>query len=208
MSVMTIRAFEIIEHGRGVVTVGGKRNGLGWMAVGIIICVGSAMAEEKASPAEKKAPAAAFIGTSKCKMCHKPQFESWGKTSHAKSLEALEKATPEQIAKAAEKLGVAVEGKASEQHACLVCHVTGLHGLGGYTAEKGKKDMLDSVSCEACHGAGSFHMKAKREDKPKTINGRPGEVQCLVCHTKAMSPEFKFEAYVKKGVHESFKKPK
>ncbi len=181
---------------------------MGWAAAGIIVCVGSASAEEKAPAAEKKAPAAAFIGTSKCKMCHKPQFESWAKTPHAHALKSLENATPEQVEQAAKKLGIVVKGKAGEQASCLICHVTGHGQEGGYTAEKGKKDMLDSVSCEACHGAGSIHMKAKKEEKPKTINGRPGEAQCLVCHTKVMSPAFKFEEYVKKGVHESFKKPK
>lgn len=179
----------------------------GWLAVGLVMGTGAVMAApDKEGEKAGKAPEATFIGMAKCKMCHKPQFESWGKTSHAKSLEVLEKATPEQIAKVAEKLKMTVEGKASESHACLLCHVTGLHVSGGYTAEKGKKDMTDSVSCETCHGAGSLHMKAKKEDKAKTITGRPGEAECLKCHTPEMSPNFKFEEYVKKGVHESFKK--
>lgn len=180
-----------------------KRNG--WL---IVMLAAAAVGAVWAAPEvkEEKAPVVSYLGMKKCKMCHKAQFESWAKTPHAASLKNLAAAKPEDVKKMADALGVKVEGKADQVPACLSCHVTGYGMEGGYTAEKGKEEMSDAVSCEECHGPGSLHMKAKKEDKPKTINGHPGEAKCVTCHTKEMSPKFNFETYAAKGVHEHFKK--
>ncbi len=186
----------------------------GWLVMVLAgVMAGAAWgAEAKEEKAPEKAPEKAqvisYLGMKKCKMCHKNQYESWAKTPHAASLKNLAAAKPEAVQKMADALGVKIEGKPELAPACLSCHVTGYGLEGGYTVEKGKEDMSDAVTCEECHGPGSLHMKAKKEDKAKTIAGQPGEAKCRTCHTKEMSPEFDFKKYSEKGVHEHISKKK
>jgi len=151
-----------------------------------------------------KVPEAAvneYAGSKKCAMCHRAYATAWAETPHAKAFANLAAADEKAVAAMAEKLGVKVEGKASENAACVGCHVTGMGLPGGYTAGSETADLLANVTCEACHGPGSAHIKAAKADKKAAINGAVSEKMCMQCHTKEMSPEFDFAKYKAKGVH-------
>lgn len=104
-----------------------------------------------------------FIGSEKCKMCHKTEFESWAASKHAKAFETLK---PEDRAKPE----------------CLKCHAVGgnaampgvgcesCHGAGSeYKAMNVMKDKAaaakagllvpDEKSCRSCH-EGAPHKQA------------------------------------------------
>ncbi len=162
-----------------------------------------------------------YVGTSKCGMCHKSdkkgaQLKVWEAGSHAGAFETLKS---DESTKIAEKLGLKVP--AYEAGECLVCHTTG-YGAGGYEVkdaafweektEKGKptkaaKRMsgLQSVSCEACHGAGDKYKSSKvmKEIYAGTLDGKtvglivPDEAVCKTCHNEK-SPTFKSFVFAEK----------
>jgi len=121
-----------------------------------------------------------YVGETKCKMCHKAEFNSWLETPHAKAWESLK---PE-------------EQKNPE---CAGCHITGMTEA---------DSMLVNVGCEACHGPGSEY-KAMKTMKDGALASAAGllpisEATCVRCHNKK-SPnykEFKYEEFLKTGVHE------
>lgn len=130
---------------------------------------GLVIAQDAPAPAE-----ATYLGADKCKMCHMKQHTSYMKMKHAKAIETLS----------------AEEQKKPE---CVKCHVTGYGKTGGFESME-KTPKLAGVQCEACHGAGSLHMKSTKEDKKKTINGKG--IDCRECH----SPHIDVDR--KKGVAE------
>lgn len=145
---------------------------------------------------------AKYIGVNKCKMCHMKEYKAWQETKHAKAFESLVKADDKSVAEIAAKLGITAKGKADSIPECVICHVTGYKLSGGYVEAGENLDNLKNVTCEVCHGAGSVHFTAKKEDKKKTMSTKPDEKVCKTCHTEKTSPNFKFEEYVKKGVHQ------
>jgi mono/diheme cytochrome c family protein len=158
----------------------------------------------KADASAKAAASAAgadYVGSKKCAMCHRAQATAWAETPHAKALAVLHSADEKAVADMAGRIGVKVEGKMTENDACVTCHVTGLGLPGGYVAGSETADQLANVTCEACHGPGSVHMKAAKADKKATIYGAVSEKMCMQCHTKEMSPEWDFAKYKAKGVH-------
>jgi cytochrome c553 len=118
-----------------------------------------------------------YVGATKCKICHKLQYESWAETPHAKAYAALS----------------AEEQKKDE---CVGCHITG-------TTAKG--ELLENVQCEACHGPGSEYKSVKimspskwKEDPDKQLQMAidaglilPTEEVCMKCHKKEGNPNFK-----------------
>ena len=107
------------------------------------------------------AGAATYLGADKCKMCHMKQHATWLKMGHSKAISSLS----------------AEEQKNAD---CVKCHVTGYGKAGGFESME-KTPKMANVQCEACHGAGSLHMKSTKEDKKKTINGKG--VDCRDCHS-------------------------
>jgi hypothetical protein len=107
--------------------------------------------------AEEKAK---YVGVAKCKMCHLKQYKAWKESPHAKALERL-------------------KGKEVESPICLKCHTTGF-GKGGFRSVK-ETPKLAGVGCEACHGAGSLHIKAKKAKRKLTISRTLKDV-CIECH--------------------------
>src|SRR5262249_17521895 len=106
------------------------------------------------------------------------------------------------IAMMAKRLGVELKGKASESETCIGCHVTGFQLPGGYPAADSTRNAnLMNVTCEACHGPGGKHVAAAMADKKKMINRAVTGNLCTQCHTPAMSPNFKFEDYIKRAMH-------
>jgi hypothetical protein len=115
---------------------------------------------------------ATFLGAKKCKKCHMKVYKAWEATGHATAMKSL---------------GDSAKAKAE----CVGCHTTGYKKTGGFEAVDKSAD-LAFVGCEACHGAGSAHVKASSETR-KTTTSRPTEKVCTACHTEKWTPKFKFE---------------
>lgn len=151
-----------------------------------------------------EAPAHAFVGAEKCKMCHNSaakgaQFTQWSQSKHAKAFETLGTEAAKKVA--AEK-GIADPQKADQ---CLKCHVTG-HGA---PADKltDKYKAAEGVSCESCHGPGGDYWKMEvMKDRAKSVAAGmviPDEKTCTGCHN-AENPTFKgfdFASYSAKVAH-------
>ncbi|MBI5867666.1 MAG: cytochrome c3 family protein [candidate division Zixibacteria bacterium] len=107
-----------------------------------------------------------YVGETKCKMCHKAEYESWMTTKHAKAWASLK---PEEQKKAE----------------CNECHMTG---------KTASDSILVNVGCESCHGPGSDY-KAMNTMKNAKLAAEAGlmpitEETCTRCHNKK-SPNFK-----------------
>lgn len=156
--------------------------------VGIIgLLAAAGMAQEKAKPT--------FVGAEKCaKMCHKPQYDSWLTTKHAKAFDKLS----------------AEEQKKPE---CVKCHITG--ALPDAT-------QLTGIQCEACHGAGSEYKKPTIMAKAKWAADPAGQMKlaqaaglvvpdekvCVTCHTKEGNANFKpFDFATAKGKVHTMNEP-
>ncbi|RKX22091.1 MAG: hypothetical protein DRP35_02835 [Candidatus Zixiibacteriota bacterium] len=118
-----------------------------------------------------------YVGTKKCKMCHKDVHASWLETKHAKAFDILSD-----------------EEKKNEK--CVACHTTGIDKKGV---------LIEGVSCEACHGAGSDYKSPKIMSKkkwaadPETYKKMaieagliyPDTTICVKCHTKEGNANYK-----------------
>ncbi len=163
-----------------------------------------------------------YVGSAKCKMCHKHQFGAWEKGLHIGAMETLKS---EQSKKIAEEMKLNVPAWQAPE--CLSCHATGF-GSGGFevkdekfwaqTTDKGKptKDVkrmtgLKGVGCEGCHGPGSEY-KSKKVMKAITVGTtdgasvgliEPNEALCISCHNEK-SPTYKkfvFAERIKEVAH-------
>jgi hypothetical protein len=169
-----------------------------------------------------------YVGSQKCKSCHKSkkkgaQYKVWEESSHAKAFDAL--LSPEALAIAKERN---LSLPPSESPECLECHTVGF-GKGGYevmsaefwnaspddkAAKRAIKRMngLKNVGCEMCHGAGSGYQKKKimvgiysdslKAEDYGLITNTPEET-CLKCHNDR-SPSYKpfnYEERVKEISH-------
>ncbi|MCK6480519.1 MAG: hypothetical protein HUU06_00995 [Planctomycetaceae bacterium] len=198
------------------------------MRIGTKVVVGLAAAAVLAfavarGGAEEKAT---FVGDAKCMKCHSKQVTSWKKTELAKSLESLKptaEADNKELFEAKKKANLDPAKDYTTDAACLKCHTTGYGQDGGYpekvTPENEKvAKLMGSVSCEACHGAGSLYLAYKNEKRKENKDAtftkeelmkvglvEPNEANCKTCHNKDNPTdalkEFKFEE-AKKGVHE------
>jgi cytochrome c553 len=147
-----------------------------------------AAATDKAA-AKKEAPKHDYVGETKCKMCHKAEYESWLTTKHAKAWASLK---PEEQKKAE----------------CAECHITG---------KTASDSLLVNVGCEACHGPGADYksMKIMKDAKLAAEAGLMPitEETCTRCHNKK-SPNFKEFDFAKAkdpaagGVHKHPEKAK
>jgi hypothetical protein len=163
---------------------------------------GKAFKTDAKAPAASTAKAAEYIGSNKCKMCHINEYKGWAATVHAKSLTNLQAVSAEKAAEVAGKLKVELKGTAATTDGCVKCHVTGFKLAGGYPAADSTKNAAASaVACEGCHGPGSLHMTAPMAEKKKFISRTVSAKMCEQCHNATMSPEFKYEEFVTKGVH-------
>jgi ribosomal protein L40E len=122
---------------------------------------------------------ATFVGEKKCRACHFKEYRSWKKTKHAGAWDSLEE-------------------KDRTREACVRCHVTGHGEQGGFVSEE-RTPRLKGVQCESCHGPGSAHVDAAKDDQPEEkvrplINKVPQNT-CVKCHnTHKTLEDFKREA--------------
>ena len=132
-----------------------------------------------------------YVGSAKCKICHKAekkgdQYTKWQESKHSKAYEVL--ASEESIA-IGKKLGV---DNPQTSDKCLKCHVT----VFGVAAELKAEsfDQAEGVGCEACHGPGSDYKQIKIMNDLKAAVAAglivPNEKTCLACHNEA-SPTYK-----------------
>jgi len=169
--------------------------------------------------AEEATKSFEYIGSGKCKMCHKKaekgeQYVKWESGPHAGAFETLKS---EASAKIATEKGIKVP--AYEAAECLSCHTTGYGNCGYETKEanKGKptkevKRMtgLQNVGCEACHGAASAYKKSHKKDKALALTQgliEPTEAVCITCHNEK-SPTYKEFDFAKRWAEIDHSMPK
>ena len=126
----------------------------------------------------------AYVGASKCKMCHKVQYTSWEGTTHAKATDVAKASKDRKFDKG-----------------CLKCHATN------------GDDALPGVQCEACHGPGADYkkMSVMKDHEKSVANGLniPSQETCNGCHTgddHSHKVDFAKEINNKAAIHE-FKNP-
>jgi len=145
-----------------------------------------------------------YIGSEKCKMCHKTakqgeQYTIWKSGPHARAYETL---AGEEAIKIGKEKGI---DNPQESNQCLSCHITAFG-----VADSLKKETLtieEGIGCEACHGAGSEYKKISiMKNREKAIAAGLqviDEKTCTICHNEG-SPvykPFKFEEAVKEIPH-------
>jgi hypothetical protein len=153
---------------------------------GIAVAIGLAMAVGTAGVAGADGK---YVGSSKCKTCHKKelignQYGAWQESAHAKAFELLKSEKAVQVA--AEK-GIA--GAPHESAECLQCHATAQDLDPSKVAAK-PLELKDGVQCESCHGPGSDYKKKKvMADHDASVAAgmwEPGkkETICTACHNE------------------------
>ncbi len=98
-----------------------------------------------------------FVGTAVCGECHTTAFGIWENTPHAKATQDLVKP------------GERSDISRHFDPECLSCHVTGWNPQNYYPYESGYLSLetsshLHGNGCENCHGPGSGHVAAEKED--------------------------------------------
>jgi len=154
---------------------------VGFLAV-VILPAMTILGEEKAGDKEK----VAFVGATKCKMCHNKKssgqyFDDWSKSKHAEAFSLL-------------------KGDERTNPVCLKCHTTGFGEPGGFEKfVEGDEASLKmaNVQCEMCHGPGEKHIKSKKDNVVKHEWG-PEEKTCLRCHVNDGNPKWKDDRYTTK----------
>jgi hypothetical protein len=140
--------------------------------------------------------ASLYVGTKKCKMCHKKeekgnQYQKWLGSSHSKAFSNLASDKAKEVAA---KLGIdnpQTSGK------CLKCHSTAYNWT--ETVQTDKVLVEDGVSCESCHGPGANYKKKEiMKDRAKSIAGGmvedPRKDSCVRCHNED-NPTYDPEKY-------------
>jgi len=97
-----------------------------------------------------------YVGSDKCKSCHKEAYAIWKKTPHSHAYQTLVKA----------------EKPSNRQFdpECIVCHTVGFGVVSGFVSEV-KTAHLKDVGCESCHGPASAHVSNPNDaDWQKRIN--------------------------------------
>ena len=192
------------------------RSGRLALPVGLLGALGmlgllSATTIRSSDPGEPHATANRYIGSSKCKNCHKSEAsgDQYGAWSDAKHSHAYEGLATEEAKKLAAEMGIGDPQQADE---CLRCHTT-THGVDEELVKRGFK-IEEGVGCETCHGPGEQHMKARLaaaanaaedegfgDEAPALVELPDGEIlasppesRCLDCHNDS-APNFKGFCY-------------
>jgi hypothetical protein len=118
-----------------------------------------------------------YIGSKKCKTCHKEQYKKWSEAKHSTAYEVLKSEGA-----AAKATAAKVEDPLTSE-TCLSCHAT---GVGAKNVAKGFDMTKEGVGCEACHGPGSAYKKMgtmkSREESIAAGMIVPDANTCANCH--------------------------
>ncbi len=149
-----------------------------------------------------------YGGVVTCKPCHLiaasgAQYEKWKTGPHARAYKTLK---TEKAQKWAQERNIEDPVTSSK---CVKCHVTA-YGVDAVRRGPALK-LLEGVSCEACHGAGSEYKKLKvmRDIYAGKVKGsdfgllKPTREVCISCHNEE-SPAydgFIYEEMVAKMAH-------
>ena len=114
--------------------------------------------------------AGAFVGSTRCGLCHINTHNAWADTLHAGALDTLE-----------------AIGQDKNDH-CIGCHVIGYGETGGFVDRATTND-LAGVGCEACHGGSRAHAENVLDESLRPDVSLASSV-CGRCHTGAHHPTF------------------
>jgi hypothetical protein len=138
-----------------------------------------------------------FIGSAACGECHTKAYEVWKNTPHAHATDSIVNLKPPR----------------HYDPECLSCHVTGWNPQGYRPYASGflaldKDKHLQANGCENCHGPGSRHAAAQRDEIAVTdkelkalqlsMRVTKEEAQknlCIQCHDLDNSPEYTWDVY-------------
>jgi hypothetical protein len=129
------------------------------LARALVLLLAAAALAPSAAAQPAATPAHAYIGVDRCGRCHGKELDgdqvaAWRRDVHARALETLRSARPQQIA---EQRGLA--RPPHEAPECLACHVTAFGVAPDAIAYE--LDPGDGVQCESCHGPGADYRKKK-----------------------------------------------
>lgn len=118
-----------------------------------------------------------LAGSSRCQECHPLQAQFWSSTRHAGAYATLQRQ------------------QQNFNLDCLPCHITKIpvHGKEEASAVASLLNLpqaLQSVGCEACHGASLAHVDAPETVKPQ---GKVEEKTCVACHSKERDSAFDYQ---------------
>lgn len=122
-----------------------------------------------------------FSGSDTCAVCHQAETATWRFTDHSLAFDSL------------------VTGGTDHDPKCVGCHVVGFGARGGYS-EDARKEYLENVGCESCHGPGGGHLKArpKAAAEPRPVDYR---AVCMGCHDATHSLGFEYASFLPKISH-------
>ncbi len=118
-----------------------------------------------------------YAGSESCARCHEHDSTHWRTTKHAAAWDSLQ---PKQ---------------SFADPFCQQCHTTGYGQPGGFQTIA-KSLSRTNVGCESCHGPSSQHVAEPLKRTP--FQSRD---QCVVCHDRENSPNFRYDEYWSKIVH-------
>ncbi|MCK4874953.1 MAG: hypothetical protein KAS26_03805 [Sulfurimonas sp.] len=124
-----------------------------------------------------------YVGSSKCRLCHRKFFRGRKKDPHDHAMEEL------------------VSTGHEKNPRCLICHSTGYGVKSGFESMV-RTPRLSNVQCEGCHGPGNVHVKMAKakvrlrekfieggflagQDSPKVLRK-----MCTSCHTKRWNKSY------------------
>ncbi len=136
-----------------------------------------------------------YVGSAACGKCHTTAFDIWEGSAHANATKSLVKPPKER--------GDVARHFDPE---CISCHVTGWNPQRYYPYESGYLSLaaehLHGSGCENCHGPGSGHCEAERENSGVSEEKRDqlrqsmvltldkAREHCMECHDLDNSPDF------------------
>jgi hypothetical protein len=98
---------------------------------------------------------AKYVGSDKCKSCHKNAYKVWQESPHAHAYDTL-------VSKAHRPSLRQYDGE------CIVCHVTGFKYESGFENAQSTPKLVDN-GCENCHGPGSLHIEDKNNQTMQAL---------------------------------------
>ncbi|MBI5498134.1 MAG: hypothetical protein HY904_24240 [Deltaproteobacteria bacterium] len=126
---------------------------------------------DQMTPQGEPPPGSPFAGSRACTSCHEQEFTSWLNTRHSRAMASLRKTAQDM------------------DRECVGCHSTAFGTAGGFR-DPARMGGFAEVQCEACHGPGRNHV-AEQGGRDNIERGA-GERLCRNCHTRELTPQFRF----------------